>query len=181
MSPSAEFATRLLSWATILGIPLALFLLAAIFRKNADAGAAGRLVKFLKERALLFSFLLALVSTIGSLFYSNIIGFAPCLLCWWQRIFLYPQVVILGVALSAKSKNWWQYTIPLSALGAATAAYNSYLQFGGNPLVPCSASGVASDCARVYFLEYGYVTIPTMALTVFALLILFGILAKVSE
>ncbi|MBU6501013.1 MAG: disulfide bond formation protein B [Patescibacteria group bacterium] len=184
MSPLVESVTHILSLATVFGGALALFLLFAAFKEkpaeNSDADAVWKLLGFFKDRALIFSFLIALIAMIVSLFYSDIVGFVPCVLCWWQRIFLYPQVVILGVALSNKSKKWWQYTIPLSVIGGAISIYNSYLQFGGSSLVPCAANG-SSDCAHVYFMEYGYVTIPTMALTGFVLLLLLGILARRRE
>jgi disulfide bond formation protein DsbB len=70
-------------------------------------------------------------------------------------------------------------TLALSIIGAPVAAYHMYLQFGGNTLIPCSATGPA--CEFVYFVEYGYVTIPTMALTAFVLIILFMLCRRKNE
>ncbi len=101
----------------------------------------------------------------------NVAQFEPCLLCLWQRIFLYPQAVILAIALVAKDGGVRKYSRALSGIGASISLYHAYLQFGGTDVINCAASGVG--CEHVYFVEYGYVTIPTMALTAFVLIILF--------
>ncbi len=128
------------------------------------------LKKICGRRASLLSFLVALGSVAASLFYSNIAGFIPCTLCWWQRIFLYPQAVIFGAAIFLKQKTPRVYAMALAIPGFLIAVYHTYLQFGGSPLLPCSAD-TATSCAQRYFLNFGYVTIPTMALTAFALII----------
>lgn len=125
--------------------------------------------RFFGKNALLVSFIISAGSILGSLFYSEIAGFAPCVLCWWQRIFIYPQAVIFLVALLKKDTRGLLYGFWLSISGILFSIYNTYLQFGGSPLGDCSAGGVS--CSVRYFLEFGYVTIPTMALTAFALLI----------
>jgi disulfide bond formation protein DsbB len=116
------------------------------------------------------------VSVASSLFYSEIAGFAPCLLCWWQRIFLYPQAIILFIALFKKDWRVRKYAIALSGLGSLVSIYHTYIQFGGESLAPCPVGGVS--CQIVYFVEYGYVTIPTMALTAFGLIILLMLFRK---
>ena len=121
--------------------------------------------------ALLGGFVIALGGVAASIFYSNMANFLPCTLCWWQRIFLYPQVLILGIAFMRRDARAWIYSMALSICGAAIALYHTYLQFGGSPLVPCGADAAASQCAQRYFLEFGYVTIPTMALTAFIVII----------
>ncbi len=168
-----ELFTNILSLLTVGGGILAVFLMLALAQKflGNPTGIFQPLLVFATKHTLLFSFLIALTGTASSLFYSEIAGFAPCVLCWWQRIFLYPLTVILGIALAKKDEKITDYVAGLSAVGAAIAAYHSYLQFGGSPLVPCGASGAVS-CAQRYFLAYGYVTIPTMALTAFVLIAL---------
>ncbi len=170
MNSLVQSVTDALSALTVLtgiGIILILFFL-GLKKFGAESDFSKRALDFLGARAMLFSFLIALGSMVSSLFYSGVAGFVPCPLCWWQRIFLFPQVFVLAVALARKDVHARVYTLTLSALGGIIAAYHTYITFGGSQLIPCSASGITEACTKIYFLEYGYVTIPTMALTAFA-------------
>lgn len=118
------------------------------------------------EYILPAAFLFALGGSALTLFYSEVIGYLPCGLCWLQRVFLYPQVVILGVAIWKKHSIMTDYIIALSVFGALVAGYQYYLQMGGASFLPCPASGV-SDCARRYIFEFGYITFPFMSLISF--------------
>ncbi|MEK7519906.1 MAG: disulfide bond formation protein B [Patescibacteria group bacterium] len=131
-----------------------------------------RFIAMLAPHALWLSFAAALGASALSLVYSNIIGFDPCSLCWWQRIFIYPQVVLLGLALWRKDTNSAvvDSSIVLSALGALVAAYHYYGQMFNASALPCDADGAVS-CAKIYFVEFGFVTMPLMALTAFVLLL----------
>lgn len=171
MPPLVQLATRVLSFSTLLADILIVLLILAILTKKLGLGSffPEKFSDFFGTNALALSFVVVLVGTASSLFYSEIAGFAPCALCWWQRIFLYPQVLILCTALWKKESSALVYTLPLSMIGGLVAIYHSYLQFGGSPLIPCPASGIS--CSQIYFIEYGYITIPTMALTSFVLLI----------
>jgi len=131
-----------------------------IFRKSFGRSIVGLLGKY----AIHIGFLITLASLVGSLLYSNVLGFDPCALCWWQRIFIYPQVVIFFVAMIKKDKRVFDYIIPLSILVFIVALYNSYLQMDGVSLLPCDASG--PSCSKVLVKEFGYITIPIMSLTV---------------
>jgi len=171
MTPLVQNVTDFLSATTVAGGFLAVFLLLVLIAPPRGKGWRRDVVDFFSDFSIELAFLTALAGLIGSLFYSNIAGFVPCLLCLWQRVFLYPQVVILGIALITKDNGVRKYSIALSAIGALIATYHTYLQFGGTSLINCAASGVG--CEHVYFMEFGYVTIPTMALTAFALIIIF--------
>ncbi|KKW46672.1 MAG: putative disulfide formation protein [Parcubacteria group bacterium GW2011_GWB1_56_8] len=173
MTPLVQSVTDLLSLLTVLGGALFVFLsLALLARKMGFAhGVFESALGFFGKRALLFSFLVALAGVISSLFYSEVAGFPPCVLCWWQRIFLYPQVIILGLALVRKEAAARIYALVLSAAGSLVAAYHSYIFFAGSESTVCPA-GVAS-CTQQFFMEYGYVAIPTMSLTAFLLIIVF--------
>ncbi|MBU6390372.1 disulfide bond formation protein B [Patescibacteria group bacterium] len=123
------------------------------------------------------AFLVALLGMVISLVYSNVIGYAPCTLCWYQRVFLYPQVFILGAALCKKAGDARFYCLILSAIGGAIAAYHYYGQsFNTSVLPACAATG--ASCAARYFVEFGYVTLPLMSLTAFILIIVSLLLAK---
>ncbi len=130
------------------------------------------------SHGLTIGFIVALTSVVLSLVYSDIIGYEPCKLCWIQRIFLYPQVIILGLALWKKTKDAAMYCLTLSGVGALIALYHFYGQSINPSVLPaCDATGAAS-CAVRYFVEFGYITIPMMSLTAFILIIAFMLLAK---
>lgn len=124
------------------------------------------------KNAIRMSFVIALISTLGSLFYSEIAGYEPCKLCWYQRILMYPLVIILGIAWKRNDKKIVDYALPLSGLGAIIAGYHYYLQLGGNSILPCSAIGYSVSCSQRFVMSFGYITIPMMALTAFLLITL---------
>lgn len=119
---------------------------------------------------LWIGFLLTLGGTALTLYYSEVLGFVPCGWCWVQRVFLWPQVLLFGVALFTKDRRAADYSIAFSVAGAAAALYQHYLQMGGHSLLPCPASG-AGDCAQRFLFEFGYITFPLMAFSLFAFLI----------
>ncbi len=116
------------------------------------------------------AFLLSLAGVAVSLVYSDYFGIIPCGLCWVQRVFLYPQVVLFALALWKKDRRIADYSIALSIFGAAVALYQHYLQMGGTSALPCPASG-AGDCAKRFLFEFDYITFPLVAFSSFALLI----------
>ena len=128
-----------------------------------------KVLEFFGKNAVLFSFLAALVATLGSLFYSEVAGYEPCKLCWFQRIFMYSQVVLLGIALGRKSYEKYE-SITLSAVGAAIAGYHYLLQVGEAPGLPCAAVGYSVSCSQRFVMTLGYITIPMMALTAFVMI-----------
>ena len=136
--------------------------------------------KFVNSYIIILLFIFSLSATLGSLAFSNIIGFEPCELCWIQRIFLFPQVVLTSVALYMKDKNIIYYILPLSILGAIVSFYQSLIHWGFNTSVfGCTSTG--GSCAKVYVLEYGYITIPFMALSVFIYLSVLSIIHYKSQ
>lgn len=127
----------------------------------------------ISNNALLFSFIVALIATAGSLIFSEVLKFEPCKLCWFQRIFMYPQVVILGLALSKKDKHIADYNILLSVIGAIIAAYHYFLQISATTSTTCSVIGYSTSCSETFAPTFGYITIPLMALTAFLMIISF--------
>jgi disulfide bond formation protein DsbB len=122
-------------------------------------------LKFLSKNAYILAFLVTLCGMALSLVYSDVIGYAACTLCWYQRILLYPEVFLLGLALWKGDRTITDYIIALSGLGIVLSAYQKYLEFGGISILPCSIVDVS--CSKIYVLEFGYITIPVMALTSF--------------
>lgn len=144
------------------------------FRKKETA-----ITNYITNHGILLAFLVALASSAGSLFYSQIAGFKPCDLCWYQRIFMYPEVLLLGLALIKKETRILDYALSLSVVGAAISLYHNYVYLGfGTSSCQISASGAVS-CATKYVVTFGYVTIPMMALTAFLLIITFLVFKKI--
>ena len=128
---------------------------------------------FLETRGLWIGLALTLGGIISSLFYSEILGIAPCGLCWLQRVFLYPQAILFAIAIWKKSREVADYSIALSLFGGAVALYQHYLQMGGANVLPCPAVATqAADCSVRFLFEFGYITFPLMSLTIFAFLII---------
>ena len=141
-----------------------------------------RFSKLMAGTAYKAGFVIALTATLGSLYLSDVRGFTPCLLCWYQRIFMYPLLFIFGTALVKKLKGAENFVLPLSITGAAIAAYHYYLQITPDPLVPCSTVGFSVSCSDRFVTSYGYITIPWMALSAFGLItILMLIKARVKK
>ena len=135
-----------------------------------SAKAKKYILEHLERRPLEHIFALSLIASLGSLMLSNIVGFPPCELCWFQRIFMYPSVIISLVALIRKEKHAIYYILPLSVIGGIIAFYQSYIQWGGtSSVLQCTNSG--GTCERLYIYAYGYITIPFMSLFVFSYLI----------
>ncbi|MEK7088750.1 MAG: disulfide bond formation protein B, partial [Patescibacteria group bacterium] len=122
---------------------------------------------FIKEHFLIIGFLIAFFASIFSLVYSEIIGFLPCQLCWYQRIFLFPQVFIFGMALWEKNKKIIKYTMPLLSVGFIISIYQNFIYyFGERSNLPCDASGVS--CYKQLVSEFGgYISIPMLSFTSF--------------
>ena len=105
-----------------------------------------------------------------TLLYSEVFHYVPCDLCWYQRVFLYPQVFIFAYAWYKKDRVILPYTLLLSVLGLVVAVYHHILQLGYNIYKPCSTAPFAVDCAKPSFIEYGFVTFPFMAVVLFGFL-----------
>lgn len=115
------------------------------------------------------------VSTAGSLYYSQVAGFVPCVLCWYQRIAMYPLVLLLGVGLVRPDGSASRYGLPLSVVGLGIALYHVAIQF--QPALETNVCDVGVPCTARYLSVYGFVSIPVMAAGGF--LLISGILAGV--
>lgn len=123
--------------------------------------------------SLLAILIVSATATIGSLFFSEIAEWTPCKDCWFQRIFMYPQVLIALIALWKRDRSVGRYILALCLLGACFSLFHYIIQLQNivagptNPATPCDVSGVS--CVKTPFVMYGYVTIPMMALTAFTM------------
>ncbi len=176
MTPFVTNITNILSLLIIACDILAAALFILLVTPLGEEGWGKKIAGFFGDNAIVLSCIIVLASVASSLFYSEVAGFAPCLLCWWQRILLYPQALLLLIAVLKNDEGVRKYCAALSGIGVIVSAYHTYLQFGGSDLIPCSAGGVS--CEHVYFVMYNYVTIPTMSLTAFVLILLFMLFKK---
>ena len=113
--------------------------------------------------------LIASVSTLGSLFFSEIMEFPPCALCWYQRIFMFPLVIMFIVGLFPFDKSIIKYALPLSLVGWGFAFYHYLLYSGYIPesIQPCT-QGVS--CSETYLDLFGFLTIPMLSLISFSII-----------
>ncbi len=131
----------------------------------------GPLAKWFYEKSLVLIFIISGGSMLASLVYSEIIGYTPCLMCWYQRIAIYGIAVISFVAIIKKhSKEVWGYVGTLSVVGAIVALVHVLSRFTNSEIFDCSASG--PSCLQELFTKFGYIDIPVMSLSALVFIIL---------
>jgi disulfide bond formation protein DsbB len=126
-------------------------------------------------------FVVAAIATGGSLFFSEIAGFIPCELCWYQRICMYPLSFLLLVFAWRGENRLARYLIVFPVFGAGTSIYHIMIENNVIHEPPACVIGGAIGCSTKWINEFGYMTIPTLALTGFLLLIGFLVLAGTGE
>ncbi len=143
-------------------------------------GSQSHIFNIIRKDALLFGFIIGLSAIAGSLIYSDVYNLPPCLFCWWQRIFLYPQVVLFAVALyrhgrsSSAGYDIFYYSTPMAIIGSLISAYHVFLQQGIiADTGTCLLNGVS--CTTIDISIFGFLTIPMMALILGVALSLLGI------
>ncbi|MBB4825259.1 disulfide bond formation protein DsbB [Sporosarcina luteola] len=121
------------------------------------------------NKPLLLSWLTAIIAMAGSLFYSEQMEFIPCTLCWYQRILMYPLVILLGIAFYRNDRGIYKYVLPLSVIGMVTSSYHYALQkIPSLQEFSVCTSGV--PCSGQYVNYFGFITIPFMALIGFTMI-----------
>lgn len=125
---------------------------------------------------LFVSWFIALVATLGSLFFSEVMKFPPCVLCWYQRICMYPLVFILLAGLFPVEKSIFKYSLPLTIIGWGIALYHNLLYY---KILPESASPCIQgiSCTTVQLQWFGFITIPFLSFFAFSLIIVLLFLA----
>lgn len=118
---------------------------------------------------LRLSFLVALGATLGSLYFGEILKYPPCTLCWYQRICMYPLVIIFGAALWTEDEKFLKNSLPLAIIGLIIASYHNLLYYNIIPdsITPCS-QGVSCTSKQIELL--GFITIPLMSLVSFIII-----------
>ena len=118
------------------------------------------------------AWLVASISTLGALFFGEVMQLPPCVLCWYQRIFMFPLVLILPIGMFPFDRKVVRYALPLAALGWLFAAFHVLLVAGVIPegMKPCT-QGV--PCSETVIEWFGFVTIPLLSLVAFSTIIAF--------
>lgn len=139
---------------------IALFLLFIGPKRNA-------FLSFIDTHYLKLGFVISLFASLFSLVYSEIVGWVPCYLCWYQRIFLFPLVFIFGSAIWHKDRKIVKYVLPLLGVGFIFSVYqNFFYYFGGGSDLPCDASGVS--CYKELISVFGgYISFPMLSLSAY--------------
>jgi disulfide bond formation protein DsbB len=126
---------------------------------------------------LWLAFVVAAVATGGSLYFSEIAHYAPCELCWFQRVCMYPLSITTLLAALANDHRVARYLLPLPAVGGCVSVYHLLVQHGVVEQTRACQVSAPGGCATRWIEEFGYVTIPALALTAFALVLAFLALA----
>jgi disulfide bond formation protein DsbB len=123
------------------------------------------------------AFVVTSIATGGSLFYSEIAGFIPCELCWYQRICMYPLSILTLLMALAGDHRAARYLLPLPIVGAGVSIYHLLVENGVVTQTQACLISAPGGCATKWTNEFGYMTIPTLALTAFLLALAFLLLA----
>ncbi|MFN8133415.1 MAG: disulfide bond formation protein B [Solirubrobacteraceae bacterium] len=124
---------------------------------------------WLRGKELWLAWIVAAVATLGSLYFSEILHFIPCRMCWFQRIAMYPLAVVLLVgALRRDARSAVQFAFAFPIAGAIASIYHIYIE--NNPGAESASCKVGVPCSVKWIDQFGYITIPTLCLTAFALI-----------
>lgn len=159
--------TRALGGLTVLAPAVALGLVLSLSIRPGRSRLRGWLAGQVRH-PIAWAGAIALVATLGSLYFSEVAGLAPCALCWYQRVMMYPLVLVLGVgALRGHAGVWW-YGLPLAVVGLLISGYHVWIQY--RPGEAPTACGTGVPCSTRYLSVFGIVSIPVMAGAAFLLI-----------
>ena len=163
-----EALNKIFSVLSIFSIAFSLIIIFIFMIKGTKNNFLLNIKNFINNYHILLAWTIASLASIGSLFYSEISGFVPCTYCWYERIAMYPLVLILGVGIYLKSKDSWLYGLPLSIIGLIITIYHYQLQIFPDQSSPSCSTEVS--CTGTWIMEFGFVTMPFMALSTFLLI-----------
>jgi len=177
MDPLAKVVIDALSMLTLLGQIVAIFLFGLlIFRKRLlTIKNTKKIITLISENYITIIFIIGAAAAVGSLALSEILNYVPCKLCWYQRIFMYPIGLISLVSLIFNESRIKKFVLALSIVGILISTYHILMQVFPKAF---ECSDEVAKCSAVQFAQYGYITIPVMAFTTFALIILISLLGK---
>lgn len=176
------FVIMTISWLSLLGFAsLVILLLLFISDRVLRTSFLNQLSKRLSPYTYYIVFFLSFIATIASLFLSEVAQFPPCILCWYQRILMYPQPLLYYLAIIRREKFLTPYGITLSVLGMIVSLYHYSLHVLPKTttiLLPCAKSFGGVPCDKGYKFFFGFMTFPLMAFVVFALITVVFLLSK---
>ncbi|MDG4657732.1 disulfide oxidoreductase [Ectobacillus antri] len=133
-----------------------------------------------RNYTLYTAWFVSMTAVLGSLYFSEVRGFIPCELCWYQRIMMYPLAIFLGIATIYQDTRIKKYVLPLSIIGGSISIFHYMMQKipGFAAIKPC-VQGV--PCTGQYINWLGFITIPFLALVAFTLITILLLLTKSSS
>jgi disulfide bond formation protein DsbB len=170
--PDFDVATNFFLVLTIVAdVAVALVVLLGLAALVSRGGrvAWGALARLVGPQGVLLAWIVALVTTTGSLYYSEHLGFIPCELCWYQRILMYPLVFVLGVGWLRRDTKVWMTALPFVVVGAPLSLYH-WLVERVPSFAESSSCSVVAPCSTPYFEKLGFVTLAWMCLSSFLLI-----------
>ena len=159
---------------------VALLLAVGALVRRSQRGRPGRLEPLrddIGRIALPLAWIVAVVTMLGSLYYSKVMEYVPCELCWYQRICIYPFAVILGIAAWRRDAGIRVYAIPVFAIGMLISIYHTWIQ-AFPPSDGTSFCTADAPCTTRYVWEFGFVSLPFMALSAFVVMTVLLLVAR---
>jgi hypothetical protein len=147
---------------------VALLITRAVVAAQPARAAAADALASVAANGLPLAAAVAITCTLGSLYFSEVANFTPCTLCWYQRIAMYPLALVLPIATFRRDWSVRIYVWPVVAVGAVIALYHYLLE--RFPSLDAGACSLGVPCEIVWFKEFGFVTLPYMALSGFVLI-----------
>jgi len=123
------------------------------------------------------AFLVAALATTGSLFFSEVAHFTPCALCWYERICMYSLAILTLIAAARGGRRAARWLLPVPVIGAGLSVYHVLIENGLAPQFMACLLSLPGGCGMKWIDEFGFMTIPTLALTGFALIVAFLLFA----
>ena len=161
------FLVLTLATDAVLVVALLLAVGALVSRRARSSAVA--VAEAVGPQAILLAWIVATVTTLGSLYYSEHAGFVPCELCWYQRIVMYPLVIVLGVAWLRRDSKVWITALVFVVIGAPLSRYH-WLVERVPAFAESSSCSITAPCTAPYFEKLGFVTLAWMAMSSFLLI-----------
>ena len=170
--PDVDVATNFFLVLTIVADAIVLVAVVCAVAALVSPGARATVVSWARAiapQSVAFAWIVATVTTLGSLYYSEHAGFLPCELCWYQRIVMYPLVIVLGVAALRSDRKVWITALVFVGIGAPLSLYHWLVE-----RVPAfeesSSCSAITPCSAPWFEKWGFVTLSWMAMSAFLLI-----------
>ena len=174
MTPFALVWDQVMSVSVFAGIIASFGLIVALLLPHTSYGKT--VIDFVHKNILGVAFFINFAALVGSLVYSNVIGYPPCLLCWYARGAFYPQIILFAIAIFKNDRKIIDYAMGLTLFGLLITGFHSFIQWVGETPIPCSADGISCVTRQVF--TYGFITIPFMGFVGFFVLFLCLYLSK---